>query len=743
MSAKKLSGAQRRKRDRDFDLEATKSSVLMTNFLKRNKPTIEETAALISPTKSKEEGNYEDEEKSELVEQQNLVDNKNDDLENDENIIADVELTDSKILKSFDGENTNNNNDDHQDGNAQGNNIAQNPIPAVLEFHDVGYIDFNSTSQLATIPDKLRTDMLSRSSQFFQNKDSPFALKDGRSMTRGWFSRRLANGDEVNRSWLLYSPRNEAAYCFCCLMYTSSTPNSRSSFESASGFSNWRHTERVHDHENSPSHRKAFTTWKEAERRLYQGKGIDSEVQLQIQSEKQRWRDILKRVLDCIRFLASQNFAFRGHTESLHDDNGTNNGNFLALLKLISLYDPLMASHLKHVKENPRSVSYLSPEIQNEFISLLANRLRNQLLIDIRRNRYYGILLDSTPDLGHREQLSEVIRFVDVDFVNKTVAIKESFLGFIEIHAKDAATLERVIVERLENDNLSLTDCRSQCYDNAAVMTGHISGLQQRITARNHRALFVNCDNHSLNLAGVHSAKQDPIVITFFGTIQAIYVFFSRSTLRWEELKKTLPITVKRESETRWSARAEAVRAVHEGLHELLNLLEKLANDRQQTADTRADANDLLQNLLNFNFIALLYFWNTILGRIDRVQKRLQDPTMHFKDAASDLEGLENKLQEIREDVCARAVEDAKGKCATWGIDVKRIRRRRMMPGELARDAGLTAEEEVVRVMKSTIDRLQQEMNTRFTRLKDLNSKFGFLLDIPNLMRIDNQHIHC
>ena len=154
------------------------------------------------------------------------------------------------------------------------------------------------------------------------------------------------------------------------------------------------------------------------------------------------------------------------------------------------------------------------------------------MLSDIRKNKYYDILLDSTPDLGHREQLSEVIRFVDIDFESKKVTIKESFLGYIEIHAKDASTLERVIVEKLVSDSLPLDDCRSQCYDNASVMTGNISGLQQRICARNHRAVYVNCDNHSLNLAGLHAAKQDPLVVTFFGTIEKIYVFFSASTLR-------------------------------------------------------------------------------------------------------------------------------------------------------------------------------------------------------------------
>ncbi|GLV33410.1 hypothetical protein CBL_21209, partial [Carabus blaptoides fortunei] len=234
------------------------------------------------------------------------------------------------------------------------------------------------------------------------------------------------------------------------------------------------------------------------------------------------------------KFLVSQNLALRGDEKHLRKDEDKNVGNFLSVIKLVAQYDPLLEKHLNHARENPGSLSYLSPEIQNEFIHPIASIVRNQLLSEIRKkNKYYGILLDSTPDLGHREQLSQVIRF---------------------IHFKDSASLERVIVEKVESGNIPLADCRSQCYDNAAVMTGHISGLQQRICVRNHRALFVNCDNRSLNLAGMHSAKQDPV----------------------EELKRVVPITVKRESESRWSARSETVKAIHEGLDELVGLLQKM-----------------------------------------------------------------------------------------------------------------------------------------------------------------------
>ncbi|XP_055899203.1 uncharacterized protein LOC129928572 [Biomphalaria glabrata] len=327
---------------------------------------------------------------------------------------------------------------------------------------------------------------------------------------------------------------------------------------------------------------------------------------------------------------------------------------------------------------------------------------RKQILCDIRRNKYYGLMLDSTPDLAHREQLSEVIRFVDVNFKTKKVTIKESFLGFIQLHAKDAATLENVIVEQLQADNLPIADCRSQCYDNAAVMAAELSGLQQRIAIRNPQASFVNCNNHSLNLAGLHAAKQDPVVVTFFGTVEKIYVFFSASTVRWEKMKELLGITLKRECPTRWSARQDAVNAIHEQFDGFLQLLENLYEDGTQTSETQNDAYSLLQNLMSFNFITLLDFWHAVLSKIDRIQKRLQDPSMNFHDAALDLEGLQQRLSSIREDVCITAVNADKVLCEKLGIRIEgRIKRRKQMPGENAGDAGLAAVEEITRIMKS------------------------------------------
>ena len=153
-------------------------------------------------------------------------------------------------------------------------------------------------------------------------------------------------------------------------------------------------------------------------------------------------------------------------------------------------------------------------------------------------------------------------------------------------------------------------------------MSGHISGVQRRILDKNPNTLFINCDNHSLNLACVHAASEETVTIYFFGNIEAIYNFFSPSTNRWAEFKKKLGISMQRQSETRWNAKDEAVRTLNCHLDELLKLLEDLT-ENEITADTRSGAHALLQSILKFEFLTLLTFWNNIYCH----------PSIEFKNA--------------------------------------------------------------------------------------------------------------
>ena len=87
-----------------------------------------------------------------------------------------------------------------------------------------------------------------------------------------------------------------------------------------------------------------------------------------------------------------------------------------------------------------------------------------------------------------------------------------------------------------------------------------------------------------------------------FGTIEALYVFFSGSTQSWEKLKSAVPVVVKSESETRWSARTKAVKPINKYLEETLKVLQDMIDNEKETGKTRSDAIQLHNRMLSYDF---------------------------------------------------------------------------------------------------------------------------------------------
>ena len=174
----------------------------------------------------------------------------------------------------------------------------------------------------------------------------------------------------------------------------------------------------------------------------------------------------------------------------------------------MSKYDVILAEHVQNAKEKPKCVTYFSISSQNKIINLLGKTIEKKITSEIKDAKYFTIMLDSTPDIGHEKQVSEILRDVHID-EDRKVKIKEVFLGFFQIDKKDAGSL--VNKQKLKQNKISIIDCRGQTYDNAAVMVGVRGNVQQKILEVNSKAVFLNCENHSLNLGCVHASG----VLTF------------------------------------------------------------------------------------------------------------------------------------------------------------------------------------------------------------------------------------
>ena len=91
----------------------------------------------------------------------------------------------------------------------------------------------------------------------------------------------------------------------------------------------------------------------------------------------------------------------------------------------------------------------------------------------------------------------------------------------------------------------------------------------------------------------------------------------------WEVLTSVTGQGVNLITETRWSARGEAVSVVKKRFSKTFSALEKLAGEDENTA-TRADAGVLLVALQSFSFLCFFGLWLPVLLEINNTQTYLQ-----------------------------------------------------------------------------------------------------------------------
>lgn len=73
---------------------------------------------------------------------------------------------------------------------------------------------------------------------------------------------------------------------------------------------------------------------------------------------------------------------------------------------MLSHYNPILAKHIEKVNSKNNVISYFSPQIQNEIISILGKSTREKGLNRVKESKYYSIMFDCTPDMSHKEQMS-------------------------------------------------------------------------------------------------------------------------------------------------------------------------------------------------------------------------------------------------------------------------------------------------------------------------------------------------
>ncbi|XP_054283324.1 zinc finger MYM-type protein 1-like [Macrosteles quadrilineatus] len=557
----------------------------------------------------------------------------------------------------------------------------------------------------------------------------------GRRFSVNSYRRRMDNGEEISRPWLVYSICKDAIFCFCCRLFgkTHSSP-----LTSENGYCDWKHMSGLlSEHEGSPSHMQAFQTWMDCSIRLKSSKTIDAKNQEMIKREVERWKEVIKRIVILIEFLGSQNLAFRGSSDKL---NERGNGNFLKLVEFVGKFDVVIAEHIRKITSKETYVHYLGKNVQNEIIKMLGSMIHDHILSDVLKSTYYSVILDCTPDVSRTEQMSLVVRFVQCES-GEEPEIHERFLGFIPVESTTGEALTDVLLNKLKDMKLSLKNMRGQGYDNGSNMKGKNAGVQNRILTLNPRAFFVPCSAHSLNLVVNDSALSCNEAVGFFMIIQEVYNYFSASTHRWSVLKKHVTsLTVKPLSETRWESRIDAVIPFRYQLGEIFDALFELSTDSAIDAYRRNAALGLARKVKNYRFICSLIVWHAILSRINVISKQLQKEDFSIANAIELISSAKTYFDKMRtEKGFEEVLVDAREVSETVDIEASFPPEHQVRARKIKRQFDYEAPDEPIvdpkKAFRSNfyyhvLDCAINSLEERFTQLSNYNDVFGFCYNI-------------
>ena len=230
-------------------------------------------------------------------------------------------------------------------------------------------------------------------------------------------------------TWLDYSIQKDVVFYLCCYLLANVRQNQHGDFVSK-GFLTWNklNSFNVHIGNFNSVHNKALRDYENLRRPR---QSIEVALDRHDEETRKKYRLRVNTSIRCSRYLLHQGLPFRGHDES---EESENRGNFLELLKFAATLNEVIANVV--LDNAPKTEKLVSPCIQKDIVHAAAKETLNTIVEEFK-NDVFGLLVDESGDVSHKEQMGVILRFV-----NKMGIVKERFIGVVHVHDTSSLSLK-------------------------------------------------------------------------------------------------------------------------------------------------------------------------------------------------------------------------------------------------------------------------------------------------------------
>ncbi|KAL4127212.1 hypothetical protein QTP88_011403 [Uroleucon formosanum] len=454
--------------------------------------------------------------------------------------------------------------------------------------------------------------------------------KQYRSFQSEWFK---------NYEWLEYSIKSNAAFCFVCRIFGTSSVED---IWTKIGCNNWqKFIVKIGKHQNADVHKTNLTKMV-AYKTNKQSGSIMVKLSDAHRNQIAENRAYMAQIIEIVLYLGKQGVAFRGHSEKY---DYLNQGNFKELCNVFSKCVPNFKS-CYDVK-----INHTSWKVQEEIIQISADYAREKIIKEITNTGFFAIMVDEAR--SHKQELLCIcIRYV-VD-----LEIVERFMEFVDVSSgQDANHIVAAIFRCFEKLRINMNTLYivAQSYDGASVMSGCLGGVQAKIKEHYSCAIYTHCMAHRLNLVVVDMCKGIKIARSVFNTLESVYVHFSRPSNNSELVKIQLQLGLKkgnilRVCDTRWVCRFKNCESMLKNNSAVLNFLNNEV-DIQADKDV-LEAIGILNQIQKCQFLIFIIILKEILGIINILSTSLQSKTATLGKARNVVNGV------IQSFICLRSDDE-------------------------------------------------------------------------------------